>query len=305
MPACDRGGQAVLNELGNECATGNCGPNEDADTVCLAALTADGGSCSANGASDATCKSGYCNIKGKCAKVCTYDESTGASAGCSSSEYCNLDQYVIATGRYACEPKGANGDDCSPMTTPTNPHVDTSCTSGFCDTVTAPATDTGHYQGKCAAKVAADAACPNNVAQQCQNTQYGAARAPAWRTSRSAAACTQSPAGQCAVGSYCQYNSGGGTYSCQPYGEDGDTCDFSNIFCNLGLTCNSDQSELKCREPGKFPDGAYCAADTECLHGWCTIGSRSLQRRPCARRRLRTARPATATDSGKDRCVGH
>jgi hypothetical protein len=258
-----------------ECATGNCGYNDDNDMVCLGALIADGGSCDAAGSPDATCKSGYCNIKGKCAKACVYDEMLGNYAGCANTEYC-LEVDTAPPPYVFCEAKGANGDDCD-IDADANPHDDYECTSGFCDTSMAPAED--GRDGKCAARVAAGAACASHLLQQCPTTQFCSFDGTNYTCTNFLAegvACNTpaAPFGACGdPAAYCNP----ATNTCHAYGDAGDPCslDSTYLYCANGLIC--DQIDLKCREPGKYADGANCESDTQCLHGWCSGITQSEQ----------------------------
>ena len=74
--------------IGSECASGQCGLNDDGDTVCQTALMADGAACDVAGLDDATCKSSFCNEKSKCATVCTHDGPSSTYVGCPKNYYC-------------------------------------------------------------------------------------------------------------------------------------------------------------------------------------------------------------------------
>lgn len=258
--------------VGSECVTGNCGFNDANDMVCLGALTADGGSCDAAGSPDATCKSGYCNVKGKCSKPCVLDEQTEQYGGCASSEFC---RYETSVGEYFCEPKGANGDDCDV----TGMHDDISCTSNFCDPAMAPTDVT--RSGKCAARVAASAACPSSRHSQCPSTQYCSFDGSSTYTctnfvAESGACNTTQASGDAACGypaAYCNTS----TFTCHAYADANETCsvDITDLRCNQGLTC--DPTDLLCRENGKYPDAATCRYDTQCLHGWCGGQTQTVQ----------------------------
>jgi hypothetical protein len=255
--------------------------------VCQAPLKKPGDACTLAG-QDVLCSSGFCGTDSKCTSECnTYDSALGRYTGCPTGFYCDVAQST--PGGYACEPLVANAAPCG--VDGSSGHHDT-CSSGFCN------------GSQCAAKVAADAACPSNADQECPSTQFCdislathicvtlIAKDAACTTAQGDHAC-----GATATGNYCYYN--GTAYLCRVPGDEDASCVLSGRDCKPTLTCTSDN---KCHAQGKYPDGVNCqGSQTACASSWCSGNGATATPYVC-KSPIADGDDCDTTDTTKNRC---
>lgn len=261
---------------GFECESGACFDNCDVDTNLCSCNKAPGAECETPG-QDESCSSGWCNTDNECAATCNCDPAQdGSCAGqttvaCDDGYYCDYQTLDVTSVMYVCEPLIANGTTCD-TTFGAYPH--STCNSGYCDT----------ELNQCAAKVAADAACPSNLDEQCRNTQYCNADlfCRTYRTEGQSCDLTDTSGLECADGLFCV--NGTSSDTCQPPAQPGEDCDDFNVdhppcddsdpfvTCVDIDTADGAGTVSQCySSQGGYADGVACpqGAHTYCASGWC------------------------------------
>jgi hypothetical protein len=304
----------------DECASGALEPDEDDEELfhCVAPLLDPGEACPGEtaGAADALCSTGWCNDDEECAAPCNCegddcddygtDEWGNDALECENGFYCDWGNYNSALGVYACEPKIGNGNVCDTY----DGVLHTSCTSGFCNTLSTPTAN------QCAPKQtdATDAACLTMADQECPANQYcnTANICKPYVALDGDCNIAAVPALECAPGLVCVDGASGDT--CEQRAELGDACNSGNSLapqCVSNLTCfdvdgDGTGTASECYDTtGTFENGVNCSywglqyglvADTLCASGWCPESTGVCTTKVAA------GEPCDSSDSALDTC---